>query len=248
MDQEPKTAEMQTACPADYPVGKAAAPHTDIKMPPFVSDQTMLAHECLRKLLTDYDFHTVLDIGCGQGLHSDIFKDNGKQVFSLDYGKSPYLMRREDRSNIIIGEFTAYDFGSRQFDAVWCSHVLEHQMDTHRFLLKVHQVLRENGVLAITVPPLKHDIVGGHVSLWNAGLLLYHLILAGFDCSQAAVKKHGYNISVITVKKSVNVIPDLIFDAGDIRTIRPYLPYGLSYGENINDVMFNGDIDELNWN
>ena len=144
--------EKQTAQNAfpSCPAGKAAAPHTDVKMPPFVSDQVMLAHECLRKLLTDYDFHTVLDIGCGQGLHSDIFKDNGKQVFSLDYGKSPYLMRREDRSNIMIGDFMKYDFGSRQFDAVWCSHVLEHQLDTHSFLLKVHQVLREGGVLAVT--------------------------------------------------------------------------------------------------
>lgn len=233
--------------PSAGPLGKAEHPHENIVMPPFVSDQVLLAHECMRKLLTDYDFHTVLDIGCGEGLHSDIFRQNGKRVFSLDYGKSPYLMRREDKRNIIFGDFMKYRFGFRQFDAVWCSHVLEHQMDSHRFLCKVHRVLRENGVLAVTVPPLKHQIVGGHVSLWNAGLLLYHLILAGFDCSQAAVKKHGYNISVIVVKKSVNVIPKLIFDAGDITTIRPYLPSGISYDENINDVQFNGDLEGLNW-
>lgn len=232
---------------SDGPLGKAEHRHDDIIMPAFVSDQVLLAHECMRKLLTDYDFHTVLDIGCGEGLHSDILRQNGKNVFSLDYGKSPYLMRREDKRNIIIGDFREYDFGSLQFDAVWCSHVLEHQMDSHRFLCKVHQVLRENGVLAVTVPPLKHQIVGGHVSLWNAGLLLYHLILAGFDCSQAAVKKHGYNISVIVVKKTIDVVPKLIFDAGDITTIRPYLPEGLTYSENINDVQFNGDLDELNW-
>ena len=232
---------------ADGPLGKAGHPHDNIIMPAFVSDQVLLAHECMRKFLTDYDFHTVLDIGCGEGLHSDILRQNGKHVFSLDYGKSPYLMRREDKRNIIIGDFMEYDFGALQFDAVWCSHVLEHQMDSHRFLCKVHQVLRENGVLAVTVPPLKHQIVGGHVSLWNAGLLLYHLILAGFDCSQAAVKKHGYNISVIVVRKTIDAVPKLIFDAGDITTIRPYLPEGLTYSENINDVQFNGDLDELNW-
>ena len=238
---------LKADCPSGYSIGAAKERHTDIIMPPFVSDQVLLAHECLRKLLTDYDFHSVLDIGCGEGLHSDIFLQNGKIVFSLDYGKSPYLMRREDRKNIIIGDFMKYRFGSQTFDAVWCSHVLEHQPDSHQFLLRVHSVLRENGVLAVTIPPLKHDIVGGHVSLWNAGLLLYHLVLAGFDCRHAAVKKHGYNISVIVVKRSIDIMSELVFDSGDIRTIQPYLPDGISYRDSLADVQFNGDIDELNW-
>ena len=52
---------------------------------------------------------------------------------------------------------------------------------------------------------------------------------------------------MIVVKKTIDVVPKLIFDAGDITTIRPYLPEGLTYSENINDVQFNGDLDELNW-
>ena len=46
------------------------------------------------------------------------------------------------------------------------------------FLKKVHSLLNEGGYLAIIVPPRKPFIVGGHVTIWNAGLVLYNLILA----------------------------------------------------------------------
>ena len=61
------------------------------------------------------------------------------------------------------------------------SHVLEHQFDPQRFLRKIYECLNPDGVLALTVPPRKDEIVGGHVSLWNGGLLLYHLVLAHLD-------------------------------------------------------------------
>ena len=70
---------------------------------------------------------------------------------------------------------------------------------------KINSILKEGGVLAITVPPLKNEIVGGHLSLWNSGILLYQLVVAGFDCREAIVKKYGYNISVIVKKNKINI-------------------------------------------
>ena len=90
-----------------------------------------------------------------------------------------------------------------------------------------------------SVPPLKHQIVGGHVSLWNAGLLLYRLILAGFDCSNAAVKSYGYNISVVVRRRNIQ-LPKLIRDSGDIAQLSAYFPKPVNHG-------FDGRIDELNW-
>ena len=94
-------------------------------------------------------------------------------------------------------------------------------------------------MLAITVPPAMHQIVGGHLSVWNAGLLLYHLILAGFDCRNAHVCQYGYNISVILRKRLIE-LPALHYDSGDINRLAQFLPDGLSEG-------FNGDIRKLNW-
>lgn len=199
----------------------------------------------LWRVLADYDFETVLDVGGGAGEHAAVFEALGKQVTSVDYGRSVYFERRSPQRAVIVGDFNTLTLPER-YDVVWCSHVLEHQLDPHRFLLRLHAATKEGGVLAVTVPPAKPEIVGGHVSLWNAGLLLYRLVLAGFDCRQARVRRYGYNISVLLEKRSIE-LPELAYDCGDLRRLRAFLPDTLPYRPNALDDPFDGDIERLNW-
>jgi len=202
-------------------------------------DSVQFSGEGLQYLIENFRFKSVLDIGSGQGLHSDVFKQFGKQVTSIDFGKSVYFEKREGEQTYIQADYYTYSF-SDQFDAIWASHVLEHQPNPNLFLKKIHSDLKDGGILAITVPPLKHQIVGGHVTLWNAGLLLYQLVLAGFNCKNAHIKSYGYNISLILEKKPILEFPELSYDKGDIEKLLNYFPEGLSEP-------FNGDIKELNW-
>lgn len=204
-----------------------------------------LSGRALWKLIRDYDFHTVLDIGSGEGHQAAVLLSQGKSVTALDYGESPYFKARDPSISTLIGDFNTLDF-PEQFDCTWASHVLEHQLNPHAFLRKIHAVTKEGGAVAITVPPLKHRIVGGHLTLWNGGLLLYHLVMAGFDCKEASILQYGYNISVIVRKKSID-FPNVVFDMGDIKTIRPYLPEDLHYLSTSNDDSFDGNILKLNW-
>lgn len=210
-----------------------------------------LSSAAMKKLIEDHTFKTVIDIGAGGLEHSEIFHSFGKKVTAIDFGNSIYC-RENDKSiqsshiDVIIGDFMTTNF-KNQFDCVWASHVLEHQPNVDIFLKKINSVLKDQGVLAITVPPLKHEIVGGHVSLWNAGLLLYRLVLAGFDCRDASVLSYDYNISVIVKKQPIEENIDLQFDCGDIRRIRRYLPPFLHFKSNENDDPFDGNIISLNW-
>lgn len=197
------------------------------------------AGETFEKLINNYSFETVLDIGSGEGKHSDMFHDKGKKVTSIDFGKSIYFEKRNENHTCVFGDYYDYKF-KEKFDAIWASHVLEHQPNPNLFLKKIHNDLKEGGVLALTIPPLKHEIVGGHVTLWNAGLLMYQLVMAGFDCSTISIKSYGYNISVMLKKKSIVSYPDLSFDSGDIKKLRSFFPEGTTEP-------FNGDIKELNW-
>jgi hypothetical protein len=86
---------------------------------------------------------------------------------------------------------------------------------------------------------MKHSIVGGHLTVWNTGLILYNLIIAGFDCSEASVKTYGYDCSVI-VKKKTAILPELGYDYGDIEKLSHFFPFDARQG-------FNGQILELNW-
>lgn len=203
--------------------------------------------QAMQKLLIDYQFSSVLDIGSGEGIHAETLQKHNKLVTRIDYGDSIYFEQAKTNElarNTIIADFNEYSF-TTQYDAVWCSHVLEHQLNPNIFLTKCYGIINDGGILAITVPPARNTMSGGHLTNWNAGLLLYNLVLAGFDCRDASVLKYGYNISVI-VKKSPAVYPNLSYDSGDLRKIRNCLP-DVKYFRTENDDLFNGNIFKINW-
>lgn len=178
---------------------------------------------------------TILDIGAGEAqVHANLFRNAGFTVDTVDFfPESTY-----------VGDFNKVSI-PKQYGVVWASHCLEHQLNINLFLKKVYDTVQVGGYAAITVPPLKHQIVGGHVNLWNAGILTYNLVLAGFDCSNIKLKHYGYNISAI-VQKTDTIIDfsALEFDTKDLITLNQFFPAGIDYGKNC---VFEGNIDILNW-
>lgn len=196
----------------------------------------MSGGEALERLLAYPDVNRILDIGSGAGLHADLMRAAGKQVVTISL---------EPPADYVEDYLTARIPAS--FDAIWASHVLEHQTNVGQFLARCFQDLRGDGILAVTVPPMKHEIVGGHLTLWNTGLLLYNLIIAGFDCREARVSPNyangsdlpPYNLSVIVRKKRAR-LPRLRFDRGDIETLAEFFPFEARQG-------FDGRLPAINW-
>ena len=170
---------------------------------------------------------TVLDIGSGDGWYADQFRAAGFSVTTVDYLDSADM----------VGNYL--DLQPGRHDLIWCSHVLEHQPNVGMFLQKCFADLHDGGWICLTVPPAKSEIVGGHLTIWNAGLLLYNMILAGFDCGSASVKRYGYNISVL-VRKVRAELPPLAYDFGDIERLAKFFPFDAKQG-------FDGDIGGINW-
>lgn len=130
----------------------------------------------------------------------------------------------------------------REVDCVWASHVLEHLHSPVEWLKNWRERLSPDGVLAVTVPLRKDEIVGGHINLYNAGLLIYQAVLAGFDCSAAAVRTYGQEVSLIVRKPSKPIrLPELKHDAGDLETLAHLFPPGCGRQG------FDGMIERLNW-
>lgn len=160
----------------------------------------------------------ILDIGSGEGYHAKTFITRGYEVATISLAPPADY----------VEDFLKWQT-PKIFSSIWACHVLEHQRNPGLFLDKCFEVLKPGGLFAITVPPLKHNIVGGHVGLWNEGLLLYHLILAGFDCSQAKVLKYGYNISVL-VRKVPAKLPQLTSSKSDIKLLAEFFPFPVYQG------------------
>jgi SAM-dependent methyltransferase len=205
-------------------------------------DERMRGEKILKKMI-QFDFKTVLDVGAGAFDHSNKFIDDGRIVDAVDFGESVYYQpENTDRiRNVFIGNFNTIEF-TEKYDALWCSHILEHQLNVNHFLVKVNSLIKEGGYLGIVVPPRKPFIVGGHLTLWNAGLLLYNLVIAGFDCSEnCKILQYDYNIGLIIKKKQIEEFPDdLTMDKGDLEKLAPFFPFDTKHG-------FNGDIMKLNW-
>lgn len=174
---------------ADSGWGKLPAPNSPL---PF------LGNDAMEKLVREFEFSSVLDVGCGAGLHAEHFRSSGKTVTTVDAG------HYHDFKPDFLGLYENIKFNER-FDCIWMCHILEHIRNVGSFLEKAYSDLTDDGILAVTVPPLKHDLVGGHINLFNPGTLIYHLIQAGFDCRNAAVKVYGYNISVIVKKTGADL-------------------------------------------
>jgi len=159
--------------------------------------------------LKEYDFKAVLDIGSGNGGHSKLFQGVGKKVTSIDIRTTG-----QDYLDTIV----------KKHDCAWCCHVLEHQPNVNMFLKKISNDVIDGGLIAITVPPRKDEIVGGHISLWNAGLLVYNLVMAGIDCSECQIRSQGYDVSVI-VRNNKFVLPNNLYsDTNELVILKKYLP------------------------
>ena len=204
--------------------------------------QLTLSGYALQKLIKDYSFETVIDVGSGAGEHAKILHKYQKRVTALDFGTSIYAEKKVnnyDQIEYIEADFFAYE-PSQKYDCIWASHVLEHQGNPGLFINKCMQFVKDDGIIAITVPPMERYVLGGHLTNWNAGLLLYHLVFNGIDCSDCSVMSYGYNISVIVRNKKRPPV-DLSYDNGDISKLLQYFP------KCINKEPFDGIIRSWNW-
>ena len=215
----------------------------------YISGHIALEYVCNNILKKDKKYK-ILDIGASLSEPAtNIFRSCGYNVDTCDfYPKATFK-----------GNYNELDI-KEKYDVIWCSHTLEHQINVNFFLKKINSNLKEGGYLVVTVPPLKHVICGGHVTLWNAGLLIYNLILANFDCLDVMIKsysanmnstKNQANISAIVKKKYIE-LPTLCYDSHDLKggknSLDRFFPKELQHAGINNRVhRFNGDIKELNW-
>ena len=227
-------------------------PHTYFRMQTNrgVFDELLLySHIALGTLVTGYQFDSVLEIGSRNGTAARAFEFLGKRVFTVEILEAFGATCNGDYLDVAFPE---------QFDAIWCSHVLEHQRHLGRFCEKMFDDLKEGGVLALTVPAQLSPLFIGHCNIFTPLHLIYNLVLAGFDCSDVRVKCYDSQLTVLLRKKSNGLarisfatthypphVPGTI-EIGSDPSLLSYFPPEIAERISPSGEIW-GEIDSINW-
>jgi SAM-dependent methyltransferase len=147
-------------------------------------------HELRERLLLDLFLSAgpgpeVLNGGAGQGTLTQKLADLGYDVTSTDVSpEAVQLLRTRAPGPTVEADLTSLPFDDASFDGVVLGEVLEHIEDDRRALAEVARVLRQEGVLALSVPANPRlygpsDVWAGHVRRYTRPELLDACAAAG---------------------------------------------------------------------
>ena len=108
---------------------------------------------------------TILDVGCGRGFYTEAVARVYPQATAVgvDYNEKPLTLAREQAHAALVSlarsDARALPFPAASFDAVICPDVLEHIVEHDVVLSEVNRVLKEDGLLLITVPHQNYPFV-----------------------------------------------------------------------------------------
>lgn len=130
----------------------------------------------------------LLDIGCGIGTFSRILSEGGYKVTGIDVSEKCLMRTKDIRGRFIIEDITRLKKLKKSggsFDCVIALDVLEHIDDEVALISNVRYLLKDKGVLVLTVPAFKflyssHDRKIGHKRRYRPGPLKDLLKSNGF--------------------------------------------------------------------
>lgn len=125
----------------------------------------------------------VLDVGCGQGVALEIFREAGLDPLGITLGEDAQVCRAKGL-NVVETDFAFLDFPDESFDLVWCRHAIEHSVFPFFTLSELHRVLKPGGVLYLEVPApdtsCRHQTNPNHYSVLGKSMWVELIRRTGF--------------------------------------------------------------------
>jgi 2-polyprenyl-3-methyl-5-hydroxy-6-metoxy-1,4-benzoquinol methylase len=107
----------------------------------------------IKKIMSFKKNGRILDVGCGDGEFLRYFKERGWEAYGVDVSEtSCMLARRKLGQNIFNCELKDCRFPPNYFDVITLNHVLEHMLDPNEELIELRRILKNNGILFLSVP------------------------------------------------------------------------------------------------
>jgi SAM-dependent methyltransferase len=95
----------------------------------------------------------ILDIGCSSGGFLSTMKGSEWTLYGIEMEASTAERARQNsRAEVFVGDADKAPYKSGSFDVITCSDVLEHIYDPRRFLTKVLDWLKPDGIFFLVLP------------------------------------------------------------------------------------------------
>ena len=93
----------------------------------------------------------ILDVGCGVGR---FISNDPKRILGVDGNKESINLCKNKGFDVTLGNVTKLPFKNEGFDAVNCSHLIEHlyPKEAYKLLKEIDRVLKPGGILCISAP------------------------------------------------------------------------------------------------
>lgn len=105
-------------------------------------------------MLPEGENKKLLDVGCGIGTISLELQKKGFHVTGVDFSKVGIEKCLEKGLNATLSDIDkdGLDFPDKSFDVVWAGDVIEHVFDPLFLFEEIARVLKDDGVVLLTVP------------------------------------------------------------------------------------------------
>lgn len=154
----------------------------------------------------------ILDIGCGEGiLGARLLRKGLEEVVGVEVDPSVAKRAEKNLSRVICGDIEDIDlpFEDGYFDCIVLADVLEHLKDPLSVLIKIRDLLKDSGLLVISIPNVRHYgvinmLVEGRWRYEECGILdRRHLRFFTFKEIEELLRGAGFEI----VGKTANMDP-----------------------------------------
>ena len=183
----------------------------------------------------------ILEAGCGDGKYAFYLEKLGYEVHAVDYANNVISRNKEisrktelgDPSRFRVMDISELDYPSNHFDGDISMGVIEHFDDPRVPLKEAYRVLKENGIIFLTVP---NKFSPNHITRYTFDKLKKDMMIWQREYSRWELEKLANSVGFETIKSFNCNVKDslrcgLLLDTKLIgRFINPFFPLrGLIY-------------------
>jgi len=123
--------------------------------PPESDPLTFKRLKVFLKFVESQNIKNILDFGCGSGIVANELKKAGYNVVGVDISQNAINETKRkypDINFICVSVENKLPFEDKEFDAIYCTEVIEHIYDTEFLMKEFGRILKKDGLLFISTP------------------------------------------------------------------------------------------------